>query len=59
MCDECDWAEYLEKIEDMLNDHTYKKSFNFLEGVYDWVEDNQHITDRQKEVVDKIYDNEE
>lgn len=54
MCDQCEWSENLSKIEGMLDDTTYRKGHQFLEDVYSWVEDNEHITERQKEVVNQI-----
>ena len=51
MCNECGHEEYLDKIEDLLAVEDNK----FLKNVHTWVEDKQHITDNQKEAIDKMY----
>lgn len=57
MCDVCEWEEYLEIMEVLQEQDLKLNTFDFVEGVYDWVFDNSHITDLQKELIDEIKNN--
>ena len=54
MCDSCDYEDYLVKLSDMIENDNYSYALDFLEGVYEWVESHEHITDAQKEGVDNV-----
>ncbi len=54
MCEFCDWEEYHEALEEMLNEDKYEYASDFLEGVYCYVAENEHITDRQKESINNV-----
>lgn len=54
MCDKCGWEELLETIEEMLEDDTYEFAADTLEGIEEWVNDNEHCTPRQEEAVENI-----
>lgn len=55
MCDSCDWEFYLRNMEDIFEERKLSKSDRaYIEGVYEWVEEHEHITDGQKYYVDKI-----
>jgi hypothetical protein len=56
MCDKCSWTEYLKKIEDTLDDSDFAFAENTLNGIYEWVEQNAHITSKQKRSIDNIID---
>lgn len=56
MCMNCEWDEYLEKVNDMLDSGDYYKSEEFLESVRDWIEEKEHVTDKQKKAIDEIQD---
>lgn len=47
MCDKCDHKSWLERIEELMinNDNP------FLQNVYEWVEENKHITENQQKKV--------
>jgi hypothetical protein len=54
MCKGCDWVEYLEDMDNMLDDPDYEFALETIEGIHDWVEANSHITDGQKKAIDHI-----
>lgn len=56
MCSRCDWEDVLERIEEMLGDSDYDFARDTLEGIREWVEDKEHVTERQKTAVDNIYE---
>ena len=56
MCDKCKWADYENKCEDMLNDSDYEFALDTIEGIYNWIQSNSHVTEKQKESIDNIYE---
>ena len=51
MCENCDFENYLEKIDDLMAiQHN-----DFLQSVYEWIEENNHVTDNQKNAIDNMY----
>lgn len=47
MCRTCLYKSWLEKMEEMLDDFRFERSFSFIESIYEWVEEKEHITERQ------------
>lgn len=56
MCDGCGWEGELSRIRDMLDDPDCEFALETLSGIAAWVEDHEHITDRQVRAVDNIDD---
>ena len=54
MCSFCEWENLLEQIDEMLEEEDYEFASDTLQGIRDWVSDNEHCTDAQKEAVDNI-----
>lgn len=54
MCFKCEWQEWQQRLEDMLDDSDYEFSWDTLGGIYEWVKKNGHITDKQKQAVENI-----
>ena len=54
MCDFCDWEELLDEIDEMLEEEIYEFAVDTLEGIRDWVSDNEHCTEAQKDAVKNI-----
>lgn len=54
MCDSCDWEDELHAIQDMIDDGRFRYGHEVLEGVAEWVEENEHITDKQKFAVERV-----
>ena len=54
MCRHCEWEDYLSKCQEMLEDPDCAFAYDTIEGIGDWIEENEHVTERQKEAVDNI-----
>ena len=54
MCTECSWPEFLEQLEDLIEDERYGFASQTLNGIHDWVEENEHCTQNQKDAVANI-----
>lgn len=57
MCDKCDYEHYLVLIESLYDEDLRLSTYDFLEGVYDWVLSHNHITEAQIEAVEEIKNN--
>jgi len=49
-----DAKEYFEKTEEMLDSWDYEFAEETLMSIGEWVEENNHITEKQKKAVDNI-----
>jgi len=60
MCRNCNWEEYLDKIELLLDDEEYEFASNTLQGIKDWItgegarEPRNHITPKQQQAIENI-----
>ena len=54
MCDSCGYEDVLIKIEEMLDSGDYGWATDTLEGIQEWVSDNEHCTEGQKRAVTNI-----
>ncbi len=54
MCDYCDHADYLEEIEQAILSGL---DSDFIDSVKLFIEDNQHITEKQAAAVDRWLEN--
>ena len=54
MCDNCEWEKSIDFIEDELFSEKYNFAEDTIQGIYDWVSENKHITERQKEALENI-----
>ena len=54
MCKHCEYEELLEEIDDMLGDDDYNFAVDTIEGIREWVSDEEHCTDGQKEAIENI-----
>jgi len=55
MCDGCGWEDYVEKMEEMKEDSDFDFAKETITGISGWVSDNGHITDRQINAINNIY----
>lgn len=55
MCQHCNWDEWFEAINEMKDLGEFEWAFDTLDGIAEWVENNEHITDKQKEAVENIH----
>lgn len=54
MCADCDWEEALEQANRLLDDGRYAFASETIEGIADWIEERQHVTDAQQEALNNI-----
>ena len=54
MCDSCDYHNLLERIQDLFDSGRADWASDTLEGIHDWVEEHEHVTDAQRRAVENI-----
>jgi hypothetical protein len=54
MCDSCEWPEALEELNDLCEDSDYEFANDTLSGIADWVEREQHVTEKQLTAIANI-----
>ena len=54
MCDLCAWEEVVEEIQGMLEEEEFEFASDTLEGIKDWIQENEHCTEAQKDAVQNI-----
>ena len=54
MCANCGWKDVLEEIEKLLESGDAEFARDTMEGIAEWVEDNEHVTDGQRLAVSNI-----
>ena len=52
MCMDCDWEDYLIKCEEILEE----KDSNIITSIYEWIEEHQHVSEKQAKLFDKLKD---
>jgi len=55
MCNDCEWLDYIDLADDMLLDEEYDFASDTIEGIKDWIKENEHVTDNQKNALQNIY----
>lgn len=53
MCD-CCYEDYLNDIEDMLSEKSYKFAHEMLRNIRSWIINNSYITEKQKTTIENI-----
>ena len=54
MCNECGWEDYIEECEEMMDDSRYNFAKDTIEGIYDWIFENHHVTENQIRAIKNI-----
>ncbi len=54
MCDECGWEDVATTIDELLEDSEYDWARDTLEGIQEWVSENEHCTPGQEQAVKNI-----
>ncbi len=54
MCDDCDWQEHVERIDELLAQERAEFASDTLEGIREWVVQQEHITPKQVRAIDNI-----
>ena len=55
MCYKCGYENYLSMAEEMLIEVDYEFAEDTIIKIKNWVEENQHITNKQKTALENIY----
>jgi hypothetical protein len=55
MCEECNWSEWSSVLEEMDDDPAYSFASDTIRSISDWVEENQHITEKQQKALVNIH----
>ena len=56
MCNRCEWEELLEDIDELIDEPKYEFAQDTLEGIQEWVSDEEHCTEAQRNAVENIRD---
>ena len=54
MCQNCEWEELLEDVDEMMDNEKYEFASDTLEGIRDWVAEKEHCTESQQNAVENI-----
>lgn len=54
MCAECDWITVFDRIKDLMDTGKFGFAQQTLEGIAEWIEEHQHVTDNQRAAVERI-----
>lgn len=54
MCADCEWEENLDVCKDILDDLENEWCFDTITGIKKWVEENEHITEKQINAIENI-----
>ena len=54
MCEDCEWENLLEQIDELFGQEKYDFASDTLQGIYDWVGENEHCTESQQGAVQNI-----
>lgn len=54
MCDGCEWENRLDQANEMLDDVSLEFAYDTIEGIRDWIEENEHATEQQCDALDNI-----
>jgi len=54
MCDTCEWEENLEELNELCENPDYEWANDTLSGIAEWVEEKQHITEKQIDAIGNI-----
>ena len=54
MCDTCAWVEARADIEDLLEDPRYEFARDTLRGIFEWIEEHEHVTGSQLRAIENI-----
>lgn len=50
-----EWEQALDLCEEMMNDSDYDFAMDTIEGIHDWIEENETVTEKQVEAIQNIH----
>lgn len=54
MCENCEWEELVDLLDELLTDDRYEFADETLDGILSWVTKNEHATTAQWDAVENI-----
>lgn len=54
MCNLCDWEVALDLADDLSVDPDCEFAIDTIEGIREWIEENEHVTSKQLEALENI-----
>ena len=54
MCEYCEFEDFLETIDEMMEESKYEFAMETIEGIKEWVLEHGHCTKKQKEAIKNI-----
>lgn len=54
MCDHCDYEDELDRATKMIEQGLYDFALETIEGIQEWIQENEHVTDAQIRALDNI-----
>jgi hypothetical protein len=54
MCTTCDWSEWVEVVDELLESERYEFASTYLESVREWIVKNSHVTSAQTTAIENI-----
>lgn len=54
MCDNCDYIDYIDLCDELLDNLDYEYAVDTVQGIKNWIEKNQHVTEKQKTALHNI-----
>jgi len=52
--DDREWLDYLNMCDNMLLDEDYEFASDTIQGIRDWIDVNEFVTEKQKEAIENI-----
>lgn len=54
MCKSCRWEDTLDILEGVLEDDRYDFASEMLTGIYEWIEEHEHVTGKQLSAINNV-----
>jgi hypothetical protein len=54
MCNACSWEAALDELDDMLSSGDFDWASETLEGIQEWIKENEHATEGQLTAIGNI-----
>jgi hypothetical protein len=54
MCSSCEWELAADQANEMLDDDSLEFAYSTIEGIRNWIEQSEHVTEAQQSALDNI-----
>ena len=55
MCQNCEYEDYIEKCDELLEDDRMGWCSDTVDRIKNWIEEHKHITERQQDTINKYH----